>query len=242
MNPYASGTNVNNNNTNISLIKSGTGVQTISGQIVGSSTATNTVIVNGGALILSGSNSYGGATTVNGAGTLEFGAETALYGDGTSSWTASNIKVAGGATLVLQVGANGSGYFTAGDIQTLGALGGASNGFESGATLGIDTTRGNFTYGNAIANPNGGANTLGLIKLGSNTLTLSGTNAYTGATTVSVGTLMLGGTGALGNGTSNTSGVRRQRRRAGFGRVHTDGERRLEPQWRGRERQRRPDQ
>jgi autotransporter-associated beta strand protein len=46
-----------------------------------------------------------------------------------------------------------------------------------------------------------------LVKVGASTITLSGNNTYTGATTVSAGTLKLGSAGALGNGTTITSGV-----------------------------------
>jgi autotransporter-associated beta strand protein len=46
-----------------------------------------------------------------------------------------------------------------------------------------------------------------LVKVGASTITLSGDNTYTGATTVSAGTLKLGSAGALGNGTTKTSGV-----------------------------------
>jgi len=38
-------------------------------------------------------------------------------------------------------------------------------------------------------------------------LTLSGSNTYTGTTTVSAGTLSIGSTGGLGNGSNNTASV-----------------------------------
>ncbi len=46
-----------------------------------------------------------------------------------------------------------------------------------------------------------------LIKVGPSTITLSGTNTYTGATSINAGILRLGSVGALGNGSLNTSGV-----------------------------------
>jgi len=152
-------------------------------------------------LTLAGANTYTGATTVT-SGTLQFAKEVSLYNNTPASWTAANLVVASGATAAFNVG--GPGEFTSSDLGTLIALGGASNGFESGAVIGLDTTNasgGNFTYASNIANPNGGANVLGLTKIGANSLTLAGANTYTGATTVTSGTLNL--TGTL-NGTNTT--------------------------------------
>ena len=144
-------------------------------------------------LTLSGANTYTGVTTVN-AGMLQEAKEVSLYNDTPASWTATNIVVASGATLAFNVG--GTGEFTATDLNTLLALGTASGGFKSGSTVALDTTNAagaNFSYSSAIANPNGGANVLGLTKLGANTLTLSGANTYTGATAINVGTVQFQG-------------------------------------------------
>ena len=46
-----------------------------------------------------------------------------------------------------------------------------------------------------------------LVKVGASTIVLSGNNTYTGATTVSAGTLKLGSAGALGSSMVHTSGV-----------------------------------
>ncbi len=156
-----------------------------------------------GTITLSGANNYSGATTING-GTLQFAKEVALYNNTPAKWTATNLIVASGATAAFNVG--GTGEFTAGDLDTLLALGTNSGGFESGSFLGLDTTNavgGTFTYGSIIANPNSGANILGLTKLGAGTLVLSGANTYTGGTNINAGTLMLSGSGTLG-ATSST--------------------------------------
>ena len=57
-----------------------------------------------------------------------------------------------------------------------------------------------------IANPNSGANVLGLTKLGPNTLVLSASNTYSGPTAVSGGTLQIGN-GGSGASIGSTSGV-----------------------------------
>ena len=77
-----------------------------------------------------------------------------------------------------------------------------TGGFESGSSLGMDTTGGNATYAGAIANPNSGANALGLVKLGPNVLTLTNAgNTYSGPTKVLNGTLLLSGAVSLPNST-----------------------------------------
>ncbi len=167
----------------------------------------NHKIIKAGAGLLnfSGANTYTGSTTIN-AGTLQFAKEVSLYNNNTASWTAANLIVASGATAAFNVG--GTGEFTSSDIDTLKALGTASGGFESGSVLGLDTTNasgGTFTYSSNIANPNSGANVLGLTKLGTGTLVLSGTNSYTGATTVSAGVLNIQSATALGSTASGTT-------------------------------------
>ena len=59
----------------------------------------------------------------------------------------------------------------------------------SGGNATIDTTGGNIGLSGVL---NGGG---GLIKVGTGTLTLSGTNSYGGGTFVNAGTLFLGSTG-----------------------------------------------
>ncbi len=156
-----------------------------------------------GTLVLAGTNSYSGITTVN-AGALQFAKQVALYNNVTASWTDTNLVVESGATAAFNVG--GSGEFTASDLDLLKALGTPSGGFKSGATLGIDTTNagGSFTYSSTIADPNAGANALGLSKSGSGALILEGANTYTGPTLVTAGTLVVNGSGSLNSSSSVT--------------------------------------
>jgi autotransporter-associated beta strand protein len=56
------------------------------------------------------------------------------------------------------------------------------------SNVGIDTTAGNFTYASNVP-----STTRGLTKLGANTLTLTGSDSYTGATSVNAGTLIVSG-------------------------------------------------
>jgi fibronectin-binding autotransporter adhesin len=155
-----------------------------------------------GTLVLSGVNTYTGVTTVS-AGTLQFAKQVSLYNNNTANWTDANLIVNSGATAAFNVG--GIGEFTAADIDILKGLGTAITGFRSGSALGLDTTNaagGEFIYAGAIANPNG--NALGLTKLGTGTLTLSGANTHTGPTTVNSGTLKAGAANVLGTNSTVT--------------------------------------
>ncbi len=142
-----------------------------------------------GLLTLAGTNTYTGPTAV-GSGTLQAEAASALPGYNSPAL----VSVAGGAMVAVNVG--GSGQWLSADIDAL-----RNNAtFASGATLGLDSSGGNFTYSSSI----GGG--IALAKLGGNTLLLSGSNTYTGPTTIAAGTLQIGNAAALQNSTVVLSG------------------------------------
>jgi autotransporter-associated beta strand protein len=134
-------------------------------------------------LFLSGTNSYGGATTVSGL--LVPTKPAALPNSGASG----TVTVGASGLLALRTG---SGQWGATEIGNL--LSNASLTFAAGGALGIDTTTGDISYSPAIpATAN-----MGLTKLGPNTLTLSAVNLYPGKTTIHRGTLALNGaTGSI---------------------------------------------
>ncbi|WP_338287249.1 autotransporter-associated beta strand repeat-containing protein [Luteolibacter sp. LG18] len=138
-------------------------------------------------LTLNQANTYTGNTIVT-AGTLLPTTAAALPG-----YDAAGKVVFLGGTLDLQVG--GAGWTTA-QVDTL-----LANATKTRGTLGLDTTNGNVTQWAAFTNTNL-SSTLGLIKLGNNTLTLVQTNTYTGVTTVSAGTLQFAKKASLYNGTT----------------------------------------
>ena len=154
-------------------LASASGTQALSGNIAGTGALVR--CTSGGTSVLSGTNTYSGGTSVTG-GTLVTTKAAALPGYNTSGKVVIN-----GGTLGVQAG--GSGWTTA-QVDTL--LGNATK--TSGA-LGIDTTNGDVTQWAAFTTSNLGS--LGLAKLGANTLTLNAANTYTGATRVSVGTLLI---------------------------------------------------
>ena len=167
-----------------------------------------------GTLVLSGANTYTGATTVS-VGTLSFANRASLYNDVQTNWTPTNITVESAAVLAVGVGDSPT-YFDTTALDTL--LNGthmgqstATTGLKTGAILGLDTTNatsGTFTRSTALANLSGG-NVLNLAKVGAGELVLSGDNTYTGTTTVNAGKLTLSGNNvaATGNMAINNGGL-----------------------------------
>jgi autotransporter-associated beta strand protein len=147
-----------------------------------------------GRLALTGSNSYEGGTTVTGSGSLLTFASTAARP------ATGSVSVAAGSGLGLGVG--GVDGFSTADVTALfaGTLAGVTN--DADSSVGIDTTGGNFTYAESIT---GGR---GLVKLGGNTLTLTGTYGATPPVQLFGGTLRAGDGGTAGSlGASDVSGI-----------------------------------
>ena len=177
---------------------------TVAGAIGGSGGLSK---VGAGALTLTASNAYTGGTYIA-AGTLEFGGPSCMSAAGT-------VTVANGAVLAVPVG--GAGGFTLSTTGS-GSVGGVASGtggqgagvtWNLGALLGIDTANSSAIYWGSI--PASGNAPSGLVKLGANTLTLSGSSAYPGPTIISGGVLQIGPPSAaigihfVGNGSSVTS-------------------------------------
>jgi len=134
-----------------------------------------------GTLTFSGSNAYSGPTMLGG-GTLMASKPSTLPG-----YNSPGTIIFHGGTLGVQIG--GSGWATS-DVDAL-----LANATKTNGSLGIDTTNGNLNQWTAFATSNFGA--LGLTKSGSGMLTLNANNSYTGATTVSAGTLLAMNAAAL---------------------------------------------
>lgn len=190
--PPGGGYNGNINTRTLNLIKNGTGIQTLSGNV----SPTGTVTVN--------------------AGTLQLAKTASLYGGADASWTAANINVKSAATLALNVDSAGTNGFASASLNTLltniSVANTAVQGLQSGAILGIDTSNasgGTFTQGNAIADSTGSGSfhgAIGLGKLGTGTLVLDKANTYSGGTTATGGTLVLANNNAAGAGGIAVSG------------------------------------
>jgi len=137
-----------------------------------------------GKVILSGANTYAGATAING-GTLQLGASNVIpngVGNG-------DVSVAADCTLDL------NGY-----SDSLNGLSGAGTVDNTAAstmsTLSVGGNDVTSSFSGVIRN-SGSGSMLNLIKTGSGTLTLSGPNTFTGTATVNGGNLTLGNANAL---------------------------------------------
>jgi len=169
------------------LIKSGTGILTLSG----ANSYTGATTISAGTLSInniqdvSGGNSSIGAPITIANGTINIGATGILKytGSGHSSNRVINGTADGGA-----IDASGAGTLT----LTGGRTGANNNLVLTGTGNGIES--GIIGSGNAT-----------VTKSGIGTWTLSGANSYTGITTISAGTLKLGGSGSGANSPLGTT-------------------------------------
>ncbi len=139
-----------------------------------------------GFLTLSGANAYSGNTMVSN-GVLSVSKASSLPGYNLSG----KVSVNSGAGLVVGVG--GAGQWSTNEIDSLMA----NATFGADSSFGFDTTGGNYTNSADISYP------LGLLKVGPNTLKLSGNSTYTGSTIAYGGILQAD----FGTGLPNTTNV-----------------------------------
>lgn len=166
---------------------------TVGGVVSGAQTLTKQ---GAGTVILSGANSYSGNTTIS-AGTLKLGAADVIPGG------AGNGNVSLGDSGRLDLNAFSE------TINGLSGTGTVDNTGAGAATLTVGDNNAAGTFSGVITDT---AGALSLVKIGTNTLTLSGTNGYSDGTTNS---------GANGSINANNS------RALGIGPFIFDGGRRL---------------
>jgi fibronectin-binding autotransporter adhesin len=219
-NPLTFNGSITNTDATNLLTISGSFNSAISGVISG----TGGLIKTGtGTNFLSGANTFSGVTTVS-AGALNLQNNSALGSAG-----GGNTTVASGAQLQLQGGItvagealtiSGTGLAGSGALRSLGGSNTWNGTITLAAAATIDADAGtlnltaniiNSTFLTTFANNgiillNGvlGGGTGGLTMIGTGLLQLDGANTYTGATTVSSGTVQFGATGSLSSTTAVT--------------------------------------
>ncbi|HDP9653084.1 autotransporter-associated beta strand repeat-containing protein [Salmonella enterica subsp. enterica serovar Enteritidis] len=159
-------------------------------------------------LTLSGANSYTGGTTISGGTLVATNVEALGTGDVTNNAT---LELNTGGTFDNAISGSGQVVKSGDDVLTLSGANSYSGGtlisdgtlvasnvealgtgdVTDDATLELNT---GGTFDNAI----GGSGNV--VKSGADTLTLSGSNSYTGGTTISGGTLVASNVEALGTG------------------------------------------
>ncbi len=208
----ANAVNLNGNitaagNTTFSITGGSTGVTTLFGNLLGAGNITysDTGTNAGGLLRLAGDNSgYTGILTVNGAsGTRALRLTTPTAGSANATWSVA-------AANFLQVD---------GVSVNLGTLNGAGTVTNSHATNAATLNVGAGTFSGAITD---GTVTTALTKNTAGTLTLSGGNFYTGATTVSNGALLVSPGVLNGTTVSVASGATYAAQSAASGALNTD--------------------
>lgn len=177
-------------------------------------------------LTLSGANTYTGPTNVN-AGILRIGSNTALPASSTTTVASgATLQLGSGVTVTANQALGLSGHGTAYSSGALEATNTST--YSSAIALAADTTVGSTLASNTLTlsgTITGSGLTLtttgagnhaisgvidtgsgGLVKEGTGLTTLSGTNTYTGVTSLNNGNLLINSAGALGGGGNITFG------------------------------------
>lgn len=129
--------------------------------------------------------------------------------------SSATVDVQSGATLYLNQARNYGAtvrLFGTGNVEALGALRLESGANQTGAvTLMANSNIGaNGSAATISGNIGESGGAFGFIKVGNNTLTLTGSNTYSGVTTISSGTVQIGNggtTGSLGSGEVTNNGT-----------------------------------
>ncbi len=174
--------------------------------LTGGGTGDLVSVLNNGALVVNGSgsgiwgiegaNGYAGGTTIN-SGTLQLGTTSqATTAPTFLGLTSNTLTVNSGGTLDM----NGWNLTIGNLTNTTGTGGTITNnfttppGFDSVLTLGTNT---NASFAGSIANGASGAGIIDLTKQGTGVQTLTGTNTYTGPTTIGAGAINIASNTAL---------------------------------------------
>lgn len=170
------------------LTKNNDGILTLSG---GANTFTGIMTINGGTVSVGTLANGGSASDIGAAGNV---AANLVLNGGTLQYTGAGAAIDHLFALGSKGGtidASGAGTLSLTNAGTVGLIG---NGAHSLTLMGTNAAENTFAAN--LANSSGGATAL--VKAGSGTWVLTGTNTYTGLTTVNSGVLQIGAGGASG--------------------------------------------
>jgi autotransporter-associated beta strand protein len=156
------------------------------GTVTNAISGSGSLTVAGGTLALGGNNSFTGVTRVAG-GMLSLATTQALAG------STLDMHAADTGVVALSAGTTGLTY-------TLGGLSGSRNLAIGGNTLAVGGNNRSTIYTGSITGSGS------LMKVGSGTFTMTGSNSYSGVTTIAAGRLV-GTTASLSGTISSLSGV-----------------------------------
>lgn len=170
---------------------------TVGGIISNGTTATSLIKAGAGTLVLSGANTFTGGVTLS-AGTLKFGNTTALgTAAGTFTINGGAFDVTSGLVMGNYPQTWNSDFTFIGSGTLAFGTGAVSLGTAAGTSRSVTVSGNSLTIPGVISN---GTTANSLIKLGNGgPLILSGVNAYTGGTTVTVGELQFTTAGSVPN-------------------------------------------
>ncbi|OYW30558.1 MAG: hypothetical protein B7Z47_03500 [Chthoniobacter sp. 12-60-6] len=179
--------------TGFALTVEGAG-DTVISSVIGTGAAGTLIKNDAGTLTLGNANTYTGATTINGGTVIvsnATGLGTTAAGTTVSTGGALNIN---GVTVGEALTINGTGISSTGALTGSGVAAVTSTvAMGSSSSVGAANASDVLTLGGIVS----GA-TFGLTKVGAGTVVLTAANSYSGATTVTGGTLQLGNGGTTG--------------------------------------------
>lgn len=183
------------------ISKSGVGAVNVIGP---ANTFSGAVSIGNGALYVANIGNNGANSSLGTSGTI-------TLGGGSNSGelrTTNAVSEATDKTIVMGGSTGGATIANYGTGTTLTLNGNIQANSTSAKVLSLNDKNGSITVNGTIANDVAG-NAVSLVKtaLSANTVTLNSANSYTGGTTISSGTLVVGNSGALGTGTLTVTGA-----------------------------------